>query len=148
MEDRVRRNTSATTNIEIDEAMKERIRFYAARSRQEISARIEELEKEWDIERLLAVNMSSLSLSGLALGFFVNKRWLLLPAIVLGFYVQHSLQGWCPPLPVFRKMGVRTRPEIEQEKYALKMLRGDFDNVALSDNKDRSTEQLVSAVKA
>lgn len=148
MEDRVRRNTSAITNNEIDEALKDSIRFYATKTRQEISARIDDLEKEWDIERLLAVNMSSLSLTGLGLGFFVNKKWLMLPSIVLGFYVQHSLQGWCPPLPIFRKMGVRTRQEIEQEKYALKMLRGDFDNVDLGGNKDRSTEQLITAVKA
>ena len=29
---------------------------------------------------------------------------------------------------VFRRMGVRTRREINREKYALKALRGDFDS--------------------
>jgi hypothetical protein len=33
-------------------------------------------------------------------------------------------------VPVFRRLGVRTRQEIEREKYALKALRGDFDGVA------------------
>lgn len=32
---------------------------------------------------------------------------------------QHALQGWCPPLPLFRKMGIRTRKEMDAEKYTL-----------------------------
>jgi hypothetical protein len=42
------------------------------------------------------------------------------------FFVQHAIQGWCPPIPIFRAYKVRTRPEIDREKYALKALRGDF----------------------
>src|SRR5690348_10746194 len=37
-----------------------------------------------------------------------------------------ALQGWCPPVPFFRSRGVRTAYEINQERYALKALRGDF----------------------
>jgi hypothetical protein len=51
---------------------------------------------------------------------------------VLLFFVQHALQGWCPPIPAFRALGVRTRPEIDREKYAIKALRGDFQNIHLS----------------
>ena len=49
------------------------------------------------------------------------------PVGVAAFLLQHALQGWCPPLPVFRWYGVRTQSEIEQERYALKAIRGDFD---------------------
>jgi hypothetical protein len=45
-----------------------------------------------------------------------------LPGVVLSFLLQHALQGWCPPLPILRRMGVRTRGEIDQEKYELKAL--------------------------
>jgi hypothetical protein len=31
---------------------------------------------------------------------------------------------------VFRRFGVRTAGEIDQERYALKALRGDFDHIA------------------
>jgi hypothetical protein len=47
----------------------------------------------------------------------------------LVFFFQHSVQGWCPPLPILRHFKIRTSKEIEQEKYALKILRGDFDAV-------------------
>src|SRR5438874_9255842 len=35
----------------------------------------------------------------------------------------------CPPVPVLRRKGVRTRREIDAERYALKALRGDFSSV-------------------
>jgi hypothetical protein len=50
--------------------------------------------------------------------------------VVLTFLFQHAVQGWCPPLPVLRRLGVRTRKEIDRERYALKALRGDFADTA------------------
>ena len=60
-------------------------------------------------------------------------RWLALPALVTGFLFQHAVQGWCPPLPILRRLGVRTAREIELERVALKMLRGDFDETGHDD---------------
>ncbi len=48
--------------------------------------------------------------------------------------------GWCPPVPILRRGGLRTRTEINQEKYALKALRGDFQalkNAAPEERVDR-----------
>ena len=95
----------------------------------EIERRLLALEREWDVERLLQTNASIIVLLGLALATTVDRRFLLLPAAVLAFFAQHALQGWCPPIPVFRRLGVRTQGEIERERYALKALRGDFDAV-------------------
>jgi hypothetical protein len=50
-----------------------------------------------------------------------------LPALVSGFLFQHAVQGWCPPVPVLRRLGFRTAYEIEEERRALKALRGDFE---------------------
>ncbi len=120
--DRVRRSTSPHINVEIDRKTDARIAVLAGRSRQKIEQRIAQLDQEWDIERVLEVNASTLALTGLVLGVTVDKRWLAVPAVVLPFLLQHGLQGWCPPLPVLRRLGVRTRGEIDREKYALKRL--------------------------
>ena len=45
-----------------------------------------------------------------------------------GFLFQHAVQGWCPPIPILRRLGFRTSYEIEEERAALKALRGDFEN--------------------
>lgn len=59
----------------------------------------------------------------------VDRRFALVPLVVGGFLLQHALQGWCPPLPIFRRYGVRTQTEIDYERYALKAVRGDFRGV-------------------
>lgn len=38
----------------------------------------------------------------------------------------HAFQGWCPPVNLFRRLGVRTQREIDEERYALKLMLGDF----------------------
>jgi hypothetical protein len=117
--DRVRRSTSARINREIDRQTNENIRQFSHLDRHAIVQRIDALDHEWDVERILEVNASTLALTGLVLGLTVNKRWLLLPGVVLPFLLQHGLQGWCPPLPILRRLGVRTRGEIDREKFAL-----------------------------
>jgi hypothetical protein len=87
------------------------------------------LENEWDIERWLEANASALAFSGVVLGLFVNKKFFAIPCIVLPFLFQHAVHGWCPPLPIFRRKGVRTQREIEAEKFAFKALRGDFNGI-------------------
>lgn len=127
--ERVRQNTPDKINRQIDDKTRENIVYYAGKNPDQISARIRDLEEEWGIERVLETNMSVLALSGVALTAFTNKKWLVLPTVVLGFFLQHALQGWCPPLPLFRKLGYRTQKEIERERYALKAFRGDFDDI-------------------
>ena len=129
MEERVRKNTSDERNRKIDQKIKESIAFHASQGKGAISSRIHELDKEWDTERVLEVNMPIVALIGLALGAFVHPYWLAFPTVVLLFFLQHTIQGWCPPLPIFRSLGYRTKQEIHKEKYALKLLRGDFDNL-------------------
>jgi len=71
----------------------------------------------------------------------VDRRFALVPLVVGGFLLQHALQGWCPPLPIFRRYGVRTQTEIDYERYALKALRGYFRQLPL----DGSTQDSVAA---
>lgn len=111
--DRIRRRTEAD------------IIYYANRP-DEIDSRLEDLDREWDVERVLEANAATLALSGVLLGAVADRRWLFLPAAVTAFLLQHAVQGWCPPIPIIRRLGVRTAAEIAEERYALKALRGDF----------------------
>jgi hypothetical protein len=135
-QDRVKEATPSSINEKIEADTWHRVADYTNRNAAVISARINKLDREWDIERYLGVNMSTLALIGLALAYFVHINWLILPAIILIFFFQHSVQGWCPPLPILRLFKIRTKEEIEQEKYALKILRGDLDSVTSTSNQD------------
>jgi len=132
--DRVRAHTDVEINRQLDEETARRVHSYSQASAAEVSARIDELEREWDTERTLETNASVLALTGLIAGLTTgNRKWFILPGVVLPFLLQHAVQGWCPPLPVLRRLGVRSREEIDREKYALKALRGDFVNVGGED---------------
>lgn len=117
--DRVRNATPESINARIDRQLKDNIRYYSSAPQAEIKHRIEELDKEWDIERTLELNASVVALTGVVLAAATNKRWLVVPAIVSSFLALHALQGWCPPLPIFRNRKYRTQKEIEAERYAL-----------------------------
>jgi hypothetical protein len=127
--ERVSSHTADHVNEDIRRQAEERVESVARGGPSAIDARLAELDAEWDIERTLEANAASVSLVGLALGAFVDRRWFVLPAVVAGFLLQHALQGWCPPISVLRRLGIRTETEINQERYALKALRGDFDGV-------------------
>lgn len=143
IQDRVRKVSPESANIETDRKVVERMSRFRNLSLDEINRRLEKLGKEWDVERTLEVNASSLAIAGLVLGTFASRKWFVLPFIVTGFLLQHGLQGWCPPLPLFRKLGIRTRQEVVEEIYALKALRGDFDNI---DSKSEP-EEIISAFR-
>lgn len=132
---RVRNASAAKDNKEIDSDVKENLKKFSESDYEAVDDRIAELDKEWDIERTLQLNAASLAITGTVLGLLVDKRWLALPVIVGSFLVQHAIQGWCPPLPILRKLGFRTRPEIDKEKFALKALRGDFRRTVNSPSK-------------
>lgn len=140
--DRVPEHTSAEINQQIEDQTRERIDHYASNPAQ-IDQRLRELDQEWDVERTLEANSAIISLFGLAMGFTVNRRWFLLPLAIQSFFLQHALQGWCPPLPILRRYGFRTSEEIERERTALKAVRGDFQ--AISDEQ-HSSEPRTEAV--
>jgi len=123
--ERVPKHTAAQINAELRRDMDRRLRFYAANPEM-IDKRLGELDREWDIERMLEANAATVAFAGVVLGATVNKRFLALPALVGAFLLQHAVQGWCPPLPILRRMGYRTMREIDTERFALKALRGDF----------------------
>lgn len=126
---RVPAHTPDQWNERIRQQIRDNVAYYSAAGPQAIERRLQELDREWDIERVLETNAASVALAGMALGATVDRRWFFLPAAVAGFLLQHAIQGWCPPVPLFRRLGVRTATEIDEERYALKAARGDFKDI-------------------
>jgi hypothetical protein len=145
--DAVRANTKAEVQRKIDKKIREQIIHYASQPKDVISRRIFELEREWDIERVLEANASSIGLLSLVWGVTRNKKCLVLTGTVLSFLFLHSVQGWCPPVPILRRIGVRTRREIDRELFALKVLRGDFATIS-SDLAEGQSNENAGALAA
>lgn len=124
--DRVRRRTPRRIRDRIDRETLEHLWEGWGESGHRLSRRIARLNQEWDVERALALGTAGLSLLGLALGAAVDRRHLWLPAALLGSLALHALGGWSPPVALLRRLGIRSRQEIDVEKFGLKLMRGDF----------------------
>ncbi len=124
--ERVRRNTAQEINSEIERSGRQNVHRFAGAGPDLIARRLAQLDQEWDVERALEANAAVAMLAGLGLGLAISRRLLIIPALVGGFLLQHAIQGWCPPVPIMRRLRFRTASEIARERYALKALRGDF----------------------
>ena len=114
-----------------------------AKDPQSIDKRLKQLSKEWDIERLLEMNASGLILIGIFLGVFANPWFLLIPFFVAAFLFQHAIQGWCPPIRLFRRIGFRTQNEIASEYYALRYIKGEFKELPDEATADAQLRQIA-----
>ena len=128
---------------QIDAKIEQNIRFYATQPPEAISQRIAELDQECDLDRTMGLYGSGIGLGTLLFSFIGGRKWLVLTGTVLGFLLKHSLEGTSPVVPLIRKFGVRTRAEIDREKYALKILRGDFEHIPKPDQLKSNPAQKV-----
>jgi len=148
--DPVRRYTSAEVLEEIEKRLEHNIRFYAAQPPLLIAERIEELQREWSIERSLQVHTSAVAFITAFFGLTRRRGWAVLTCTVLGFFLYHTLRGFDPRLTPLRKLGMRTRQEIDREIYALKVLRGDFNTLPRQEGHEFNVpaQEIIDAVNA
>ncbi len=145
--DRVPNQTAQYVNERIRRETEQKVEQISRAGPAAIARRLEELDAEWDIERTLEANAATVSLIGVTLGATVDRRWFALPAVVGAFLLQHAVQGWCPPVPMFRRFGFRTASEIDYERYALKALRGDFAEI-IDPRRDGPQKSAGKALRA
>lgn len=137
---------------ELDERARRRLEANVERLAREgrpaIDRRIRELEREWDVDRVLDAQAAGLGLAGLAMGAALNRRrWLFFPATVAGLLFAQALYRGSPPAALLRRIGVRTAREIHEERYALKALRGDFKNAHAPDQRLREGGAALAAAR-
>ncbi len=98
-QDRVRARTSEGVNISIDREIESSVRRYATRSRTEITRRIEELDREWGMERWSEANASAIAFTGVALAALHSKKWLIVPGVASALLFRPCRLRWQSRLP-------------------------------------------------
>jgi hypothetical protein len=107
------------------ETMEQRLACLADAGPQAIGDRLAQLDREWTAGRMTKATMGATIMIGLALAA-INPWWLILPATG-GLLLLSYLFGRTSWLGLmFHEMGYRSGFEVDQEKMALKVLRGDF----------------------
>jgi len=118
--ERIPLHTAQQFNDRIVERTLSDVALYQHASPELRDARIHQLDREWDTERVLETSHGALLIAIGVLGLLAPRRWLAVAAgLIGGFLLQHALQGWSPQVPLVRRVGVRTPYEIAGEKSAL-----------------------------
>ena len=143
-ETRVNEKTAERINRRIRREMEARVLYYA-QNPDGIDDRLQELAEEWDIERVVETHAAGVGIAGTVLAHR-SRKWLMLPVAVAGFLMAYAIEGWYPALAIFRRLGIRTAKEINDERYALKVLRGDFDDVDVA-HEDRPETKAQAALR-
>jgi hypothetical protein len=120
--DRVRARTGQAVVASLDRKTSERVAAAVEGGPYAVAHRIWQLDQEWNVDRALMANFAIVGGLSFALGIArVRPRrrwngWLTLLTTQFGFLLGHAIVGWCPPLPVFRRLGFRTSKEIATER--------------------------------
>lgn len=127
--DRVRDHTAPKVNERIDALTRATIDATVNQGSSAIEHRLAELDEEWDIDRALMVNFAVVGGVSFAVGLAryadspvlgpPRKGLLYFFGAQLSFLLVHGLVGWCPPASLFRRLGFRTKGEIETERHLL-----------------------------
>lgn len=107
----------------------ENLARHAAGGKAAIDRRIAELELEPDIESMIERDAAIAGLAGAFLAFLAGRRWFILPAVAAGLLLQYSGTRQGLAADMLRRLGYRSRREIEYERFGLKALRGDFEDI-------------------
>jgi len=114
----VRKHGSKRVNARIAARMEQRLERAAAEPRF-ARVRLHKLDREWDIDRAILIPFAGMGIAALVLGLRKNPRWRFPLAAQIGFLLAYAAVGWCPPAVVLRRLGLRTRQEIDAERLAL-----------------------------
>jgi hypothetical protein len=107
--------------------LEQRLACLADAGPEAINERLAELDREWTSGRMTKASTAVLILVGTALAVATGMWWWMILTAAGGLLLlQHSFgkRSWLGR--VFGEAGYRSSAEVEQEKFALRTLRGDF----------------------
>ena len=122
--DTIRDRTSEATNRRIHRDTRAAL-DQAGDSPSRIRARLAELDREWTVDRALMLNFAivgSLTASLTMRTLYRERKlgaWGALFFTQMAFLAHHAIWRWCPPMPVFRRLGFRSAREISDERAVL-----------------------------
>lgn len=141
-----RPSTASLIDQRVEAEIGARLRSCAG-NRRRITRRLRELDDEWDLESVLESKASIVAALGVILGAVVNRRVPSVPVSLTSSLVRLTANGVLPIETLLRRLGLRTAREIEIERMALKILRGDLDAAPVPATGRRPSDNVVRVVR-
>ncbi len=126
--ERVEQNTSPAQQHQFEQQLRANISQYMNADKPALDKRLAELDREWNVERMIELEAPVMIGLGALLGMTLNRKWFGLSVFAASMVITHNTQGWYPLLRLFQNVGFRSQKLIEEERSALRVLRGDHQN--------------------
>jgi len=148
--DRIILATTPATALEqsLNRRTEHNIHVYSVQSGQDISFHIGELQREWSLERSVEAGAAGLAMLGLILGAFASPAFLIIPIIIVGFALAHSVWRYRPDFTRLPKQGLRTQREIDAEIFAMRFMRGELSYLPSSTDRALIADRAIAATSA
>jgi len=109
--------------------LQDRVACCAAEGAEAINDRLNTLEAEWTAGRMAKATLGVVIFAGFALATLHDPLWMILPAVAGALLLQYVFWRGGLLTEFFCKLGFRSSTAIDEERYALRTLRGDFRNL-------------------
>lgn len=106
--------------------VKDSVRFYGSLGGQALDDRLKALEGEPELETVAILGLAGAGILAFAFGILGSRLWRIAAWLALPLIFAQALGRFRSARELLGGLGMRSRREIEEEKYALKALRGDF----------------------
>ncbi|HEY1954615.1 MAG TPA: hypothetical protein VGH28_03370 [Polyangiaceae bacterium] len=116
--DRVRKRGSKKIAARLDAELERRLER-AADDPLWARKRLHHLDREWDIDRAILVPFAFMGAAALILARRGKRLYRVPLGAQIGAMVAYATIGWCPPAAILRRLGFRTRQEIEAERLGM-----------------------------
>src|SRR5689334_10836056 len=110
--DRVRAHASKKANAHLDRKTEANLQR-ASKEPEFAARRMAELEREWDLDRAICLAFAGMRAAALVLGLRRDRRWRYPLAAQVGSLILYASLGWSPQAFVLRRIGFRTKQEID-----------------------------------
>ena len=107
----------------------DRVATCATEGHDSIQNRLVELDGEWTASRMVKATLGLLIVTGFVLATVHNPYWMILPAIAGGLLLQYLFFRGGILTELYCKLGYRSGMQIDEERFALRTLRGDYRNL-------------------
>ena len=119
-------SNAPATQSKLEAALETRLKKVIASGPAAITERLAELDSEWTAGRAAKATAGVMIVTGLVLSLTVSLMWLVLPIVGGTLLLQYIVSRTSMIGELFHAFGLRSGSEIDQEKMALRVLRGDF----------------------
>ena len=142
----VAENSPASVNDCLREQAEKSVARYQNANAEQIELSLAQLNREWDVERLIEAESAMMILLGLLIGANFGRKWLVLPLFSTAMLIVHNTEEYSPLfLSFYQRIGFRSTNEIARRTLCSQSLGGAIPTIENGAEGDKPVRAIAAA---